>query len=63
VTGLPRAGTAGYRDGFIVIMTQFITLAVTFAFTTLSSRSSLGFIPLRDYEFFVANTTGLYAHE
>ena len=57
-------GWATYTAGiFIVIMIQFMTLAITFTFTMLSSRSNPGFIPLRDYEFFIADTMDLYAYE
>ena len=38
---------------FFVIIIQTISLGLTFVFTILSSRNSLQFLPLRDFEYFV----------
>jgi polyisoprenyl-phosphate glycosyltransferase len=38
----------------IIILIQFITMATSFTFTMLSNRINLSFVPLRDYELFVA---------
>ena len=38
-------------------MMQFITVAASFTFFVLSSRSNLSFVPLRDYSLFVEEVT------
>lgn len=47
-------GWATYATGTLtIIMIQFITIATSFTFFMLSSRTNLGFVPLRDYPLFV----------
>jgi polyisoprenyl-phosphate glycosyltransferase len=46
----------------LVILFQFVTIAASFTFTILSSRINLSFVPLRDYELFVAETSTVYPH-
>ena len=47
-------GWATYATGTLaIIMIQFITIATSFTFFVLSSRTNLGFVPLRDYSLFV----------
>jgi polyisoprenyl-phosphate glycosyltransferase len=46
-----------------IIMIQLITIATSFTFFMLSSRTTLGFVPLRDYSWFVAETVDIYSHE
>jgi glycosyltransferase involved in cell wall biosynthesis len=45
----------------VVIMIQLISTATSFTFFTLSSRTNLGFIPLRDYSLFVEDTQDVYS--
>jgi polyisoprenyl-phosphate glycosyltransferase len=46
---------ATYSIGALaIIFIQFVTLALSFTFTFLSNRINLSFVPLRDYELFVA---------
>jgi polyisoprenyl-phosphate glycosyltransferase len=44
----------------LVILFQLVTIAASFTFTILSSRINLSFVPLRDYELFVASTRTIY---
>ncbi len=54
-------GWATYATGALaIIMIQFITVAASFTFFVLSSRSSLGFVPLRDYSLFVEEAAEIY---
>ena len=46
-----------------IIMIQFITIAASFTFFVLSSRTSLGFVPLRDYSLFVDEAVNIYRHD
>lgn len=47
-------GWATYATGALaIIMIQFITVAASFTFFVLSSRTNLGFVPLRDYPLFM----------
>jgi glycosyltransferase involved in cell wall biosynthesis len=63
-TDLAIPGWATFAAGMLVIiLMQFITIATSFTFAVLSSRSNLGFLPLRDYAYFVAETVDLYSHE
>lgn len=49
-------GWAAYFIGALAILTiQFISIAASFTFFTLSNRASLGFVPVRDYALFVAD--------
>ena len=55
-------GWATYVTGILVIiMIQLISIAASFTFFVLSSRTNFGFIPSRDYQLFVAETTDFYA--
>jgi glycosyltransferase involved in cell wall biosynthesis len=44
----------------VVIMIQLIASATSFTFFILSSRASLGFIPIRDYALFVEEAQDIY---
>jgi glycosyltransferase involved in cell wall biosynthesis len=53
-TNLAIPGWATYSTGLIIIiMFQIFTVAGGFLFFILNSRNNLGFIPLRDYKFFI----------
>src|SRR5262249_44492331 len=57
-------GWATYATGaLVIILIQFITIATSFTFVVLSNRTNLGFLPLRDYAYFVAETVELRSHE
>ena len=57
-------GWATYATGILaIIMIQFITIAASFTFFMLSSRTNLGFVPLRDYALFVQVAADIYSHE
>jgi hypothetical protein len=57
-------GWATYTTGVLaIIMIQFITIAASFTFFMLSSRTNLGFVPLRDYALFVDDAVDVYSHE
>ena len=43
-------------------MIQLIAIATSFTFFTLSQRTNLGFVPLRDYSLFVEGTVNIYSH-
>jgi glycosyltransferase involved in cell wall biosynthesis len=54
-------GWATYATGALaIIMIQFITVAASFTFFVLSSRTNLGFVPLRDYSLFVEEAAEIY---
>lgn len=57
-------GWATYATGALaIIMIQFITVAAGFTFFVLSSRTNLGFVPLRDYSLFVEDAISIYSHD
>jgi polyisoprenyl-phosphate glycosyltransferase len=57
-------GWATYAVGtLVIIVVQFITIAVSFTFTLLSNRTSLGFVPYRDYDLFVAGSRDVYPND
>jgi polyisoprenyl-phosphate glycosyltransferase len=57
-------GWATYSIGTLaIILIQFITMATSFTFTMLSNRINLSFVPLRDYELFVAECQDIYSNE
>ena len=57
-------GWATYATGTLaIIMIQLITIATSFTFYVLSNRTSLGFVPLRDYSSFVEEAVDIYSHE
>jgi hypothetical protein len=43
-----------------IIFIQFLSLALSFTFTFLSNRINLSFVPLRDYELFVARVQDVW---
>ena len=57
-------GWATYTTGVLaIIMIQFITIAASFTFFVLASRTNLGFVPLRDCALFVDQAVDVYSHE
>ncbi len=57
-------GWATYASGTLaIIMIQFITIAITFAFTMLARRTSVSFMPLRDSPLFIAEIQDIYRNE
>ena len=57
-------GWATYAAGTLaIIMIQLVTIATSFTFFVLSNRTNLGFVPLRDYSWFIEETSDLYTHE
>ncbi len=54
-------GWATYSIGTLaIILVQLITMATSFTFTILFNRMNLSFVPLRDYELFVAGAQDIY---
>ena len=52
---------AAYACGTLgILFMQLLTVAISFTFFILSSRMNLGFLPVRDYSFFVAETVDIY---
>ena len=63
-TNLAIPGWATYATGTLaIIMIQLITIATSFTFYVLSNRSSMAFVPLRDYSWFVEEVVDIYSHE
>jgi hypothetical protein len=63
-TDMAIPGWATYATGILaIILIQFITIAISFTFTILASRSSFSFVPLRDYAAFVAEAQDIYRNE
>jgi hypothetical protein len=57
-------GWATYTSGALgIIMIQLITIATSFTFFVLSTRTNLGFVPLRDYAVFVEEVADIYSDE
>lgn len=57
-------GWASYATGMLaIILVQLITIAASFTFFILSSRANLGFMPERDYKFFVEEVVDIFRHE
>jgi hypothetical protein len=57
-------GWATYATGtLLIIAMQMITIAASFTFFMLSSRTNTGFVPLRDYSMFVEAVLDIYPHE
>jgi hypothetical protein len=51
-------GWATFVIGILVLLLmQFVTMAVSFTFTMLSNRVNQHFVPLRDYEPYLAGTS------
>jgi len=46
---------------FGIILVQLITVAASFTFSVLANRTNFSFVPLRDYEFFVAEAYDIYS--
>ena len=60
-TGRPIPPWAMYSMAMLaIVLVQLITVATSFTFTILSNRSNVSFVPLRDYEFFVAEAEDVY---
>src|SRR5262245_2896905 len=54
-TDLAIPGWATFAAGtLMIILIQLITIAISFTFVVLFNRTNLGFLPLRDYGYFVA---------
>jgi glycosyltransferase involved in cell wall biosynthesis len=63
LTNAAIPGWATYTVGTLaIILIQLITMATSFTFTMLSNRINLSFVPLRDYELFVAGSHNIYPH-
>jgi glycosyltransferase involved in cell wall biosynthesis len=57
-------GWATFATGTLaVIMIQLITIATSFTLFMLSNRTNLGFVPIRDYKWFVEKSVEIYSHE
>jgi glycosyltransferase involved in cell wall biosynthesis len=60
-SNLAIPGWATYAAGALVIITiQLLTIAASFTFFMLSSRTNLGFVPFRDYELFTEEAVRVY---
>jgi len=56
-------GWATSATGILAIIAiQLISIATSFTFFVLFNRTNLGFVPLRDYSWFVEETTDIYPH-
>lgn len=63
-SNLAIPGWATYAAGTLaIILIQCLTIAVSFTFFMLSSRTNTGFIPLRDHALFIATTSEIYRNE
>jgi len=63
-TNLAIPGWATYAAGTLaIILIQCLTIAASFTFFMLSSRTNMGFIPLRDHALFIAAVSEIYRHE
>ena len=61
VTGRAIPGWAIYSIGTLaIVLVQLIAATASFTFTILSNRTNLSFVPLRDYELFVAEAYDVY---
>lgn len=61
LTDLAIPGWATYAAGTLgILFMQFLAIAITFTFFILSSRMNLGFLPVRDYSFFVEEMVDIY---
>jgi hypothetical protein len=62
ITHLAIPGWATLTVGLLFILTtQSIATLLTITFSVMMSRNSLGFLPIRDYEYFVADCVELRA--
>lgn len=63
-TSLAIPGWATYAAGTMaIILIQCLTIAASFTFFMLSSRTNMGFIPLRDHALFIASVSEIYRRE
>lgn len=63
-TNLAVPGWATYGVGMSAIIgIQLLTMAVSFSFVILSSRTHLGFVPIRDYSLFVGEFVQVWPHD
>jgi polyisoprenyl-phosphate glycosyltransferase len=61
-THLAIPGWATYTGGLLfILVTQSIAALLTIIFSVMMSRNNLGFLPIRDYEYFVADCVQLQA--
>ena len=59
-TDLAIPGWATFTGGLLfVLVTQSIATLLTIIFSVMMSRNNLGFLPIRDYEYFVADCVQL----
>ncbi len=59
-THLAIPGWATFTEGLLfVLVTQSIAALITIIFSVMMSRNNLGFLPIRDYEYFVADCVQL----
>jgi glycosyltransferase involved in cell wall biosynthesis len=59
-THLAIPGWATFTGGLLfILMTQSIAALLTIVFSVMMNRNSLGFLPIRDYEYFVADCVQL----
>jgi hypothetical protein len=57
-------GWATYATlSLVIIAIQIITIATSFTFFVLFSRTNLGFVPLRDWSLFVEEVVDIYFHD
>ncbi len=57
-------GWATFAAGILaIILVQLITIATIFTFFMLSSRTNLGFVPIRDYALFVGKVRDIYRRD
>ncbi|MCI0555796.1 MAG: glycosyltransferase [Anaerolineae bacterium] len=63
-TDLAIPGWASFVTlSFMVLLMQAVMMALLFVFIILNNRSSLAFIPRRDYEYFVLSIKRVYSHK
>ena len=63
--GIPAVpGWVAYATGTLaIVLMQLITIAASFTFFMLSGRTTLGFVPLRDYAWFVEEVAEVYVRD
>jgi hypothetical protein len=60
-TSLAIPGWATYAAGALaIILIQCFTIAASFTFFMLSSRTNMGFVPLRDHALFISTVSEIY---
>jgi len=63
-TKLAIPGWATYTTGLVfIVVTQSVAALLTIIFSVMMSRNNLGFLPIRDYEYFVAECVPLRGNE